>query len=131
MSILPHQNAKRTFVEAEFHRAIAHQFAVDFDRHDLIALDADLAGLEIFNLRHTNVGTKYYILQIFDDLEITESLEDNDVQKAIVDYGVFKEWKRAAIQATVTDEDERTFVNRRIFGLNEEPGRLARGDLSR
>src|SRR5947209_3160047 len=80
MSLLPHQNPKRTLVEAEFHRAIAHQFAVDFDRHDLIAFDADLAGLEIFNLRHTNVGTKYYILQIFDDLDITELLAYNDIQ---------------------------------------------------
>src|SRR6266705_3562981 len=92
-SILLHQNAKRSFVESEFYRTIADPFAVDFDRHGLIALHSDPARLEIFNLLHANVGTKYYVLQIFDDLEITEPFEDDDVQKAIVDHGVFKKWK--------------------------------------
>jgi len=101
-----HEDAKRALLHAKVHRAIADQFAVEFDWDGLIAFHAQPPGLEIFNLRHANVGTKYYVLQVFDDLEIPEPLEDDDVLKAIVDHGVFKKWKSAAIEAYVADQDE-------------------------
>src|SRR3982074_1700234 len=111
MSILFHQNAKRALGQAEFHRTIADQLAVDFDRHRLLAFHPQSPGLEIFDLGHTNVGAKYDVLQIFDDLKIAEALKNNDVQKAVVYHGVLKKWKWPAVQATIPDKDERPFVN--------------------
>ena len=111
MWILLHQNAKRALGQAEFDRTIADQFAVEFDWNGLIAFDAQPTGLEIFDLGHTNVGTKHDVLQIFDDLKIAETLKNDNVQETVIDHGVLKKWKRSAVQAAVADEDERPFVN--------------------
>jgi hypothetical protein len=104
--LFAHQDAKRLLVQAELDRAIADQFAVKLDRDGLVAVHAQSPGLEIFNLRDVNVGTKYHILEIFNDLELAEPLEDDDVQQTVVDHCLFKKWKWAAIEPPVADKDE-------------------------
>src|SRR5439155_19542818 len=71
------QNAERFFLDLEVNRAIPSQLAVEFHRNILLACYAQVPGLEIFNLRDSNVRTEHYVLQIFDDFEITEPLEDD------------------------------------------------------
>src|SRR6266480_4659412 len=124
MPILLHQNAKRAFGQAEFDRTIADEFAVEFDRDGLVAFHPQSPGLEIFDLGHTNVGTKHDILQIFDDLKIAKALEYDHVQKTVIDHGMLKKGKRPAVQSTIAHQDERSFVDCGILRLNEEPGRL-------
>ena len=78
--LAPDQDPQGAFLKPEFHRAIAHEFAIEFNWNGLIAFHAKSTRLEILNLRHTDFRTEYDVLQIFDDFEVTESLEDNDVQ---------------------------------------------------
>src|ERR1700730_7406366 len=91
MSILSrNQNPERTLLDAKFNRTIADQFAVELYRHSLIAFHAQPSSLEILDLGNTNVRTKHDILQIFDDLKITEPLEDNDVEKTVIECRTLK-----------------------------------------
>src|SRR5439155_1119463 len=67
----------RFFLDLEVNRAMSGQLAVEFHRNILLACYAQAPGLEIFNLRDSNVRTEHYVLQLFDDFEITEPLEDD------------------------------------------------------
>ena len=60
---------------------IAGQFAIEFHRNILFTRDAQVGGLKIFNLGDTNVRAEDNILQILDDLEITEPCENDDINK--------------------------------------------------
>ncbi len=100
------EDAKRSLMDTELHRAITDQFPVDFDRDGLIAFHPQSAGLEIFNLRHPNVGAKHNVLEIFDNLEIAETLEDDNVQQTVVDHRVFKKREGAAVEPSVADKNE-------------------------
>src|ERR1700736_1459635 len=107
MSILSRdEHPKRILLEAKLDRAIADQFAIELHRHGLIAFHAQPHGLEIFNLGDANVRTKYDVLQVFDDLKITEPLEDNDVKKTVIKRNTLEEWKRPAIQAAVRHKNK-------------------------
>ena len=61
-------------------RAPADQFAIEFDWNILIAGYAQVPSLKIFDLGNPNVRTEHDILKIFDDLEITQPFEDDDVK---------------------------------------------------
>src|SRR5437763_17099984 len=114
-----HEDPKRSLLQAKFHRAITDQFTVQFDRDRLVALHTQSSGLEIFDLGNANIGTKHDVLQVFDDFEITQTFEDDYIQKAVIERGVFEKGKGAAIQTSIAHQDKRTFIDRRVLALNE------------
>ena len=75
----------------KFDRAIADQFAIDFHRHAFLAGDAQRGGLEVFHLGGSDLRTEDHVLQVADDLEVVEALENQDVEKAIIDDRLFEE----------------------------------------
>jgi hypothetical protein len=66
-------------VDLELNWTIADQFAIEFHGNIPIARYAQVSGLKIFNLGDTNVRAEDNILQILDDLEITEPCENNNI----------------------------------------------------
>src|ERR1700719_410185 len=76
----PDQDPQGAFLKSELHRAIAHEFAVEFNWNCLIAFHAKPTRLKILNLRHSDFRAEYDVLEIFDDFQVAESLEHNDVQ---------------------------------------------------
>src|SRR5205085_5948502 len=53
------------------------------------------------------------------------------VQLPVVNDGMFKKWKRSAIKPAVSHQHERSFLDRRVVGLNRQPGWLTSRDLRR
>src|ERR1700682_1676221 len=125
------EDAKELFLHAEFDRRSADQFPVKLDRDGLVAGHAQAGRLKVFDLRRVYLGAKQDVLKISDDLQITETLEDNHVKQPIIVNGVFKKRKRAAIEASVADQDKGAFVDRSIFRFDGKTRRDAGGDLGR
>ena len=123
------QNSNPIVTQGEFHRAISHELAIEFDRNILIAADPQSFSLKIFHFRQVDIGAEKNILQIFDDLEITNLLERDHIQPSIVEESVFKERKRSAVSPAVTDQKKRSFIDRSVRRLEKQTGRLTRGDL--
>ena len=70
-------------------------------------------------------------MEIFDDFEIAEPLEHNDVKQAIVDDGLLEKRERSAVKTSVSDENKRSFPHRRVLRFDEKLRRLPRRNLCR
>src|ERR1700756_953082 len=93
-----HYDAKRTLAHGELDRAISYQLAIQFYRHQFIAVHLQAPGLKILDLRRANLGTENDVLQIFDDLEVAEALENNHVKQAVIDHSLFEKGKWSAVK---------------------------------
>src|SRR5438552_10631887 len=93
-----HQDPQLALVDLKFYRALPDQFAIDFHRNIFFARYPELFGLKIFDLGQTNLRAEQNVLQIFDDLEITELFEDDNIEQAIINHRVLKEWERTSIK---------------------------------
>src|SRR5919201_6417014 len=100
------QNVQLSVAYCEFNRTVASEFAVEFDRHILLARDANLPGLEIFDFRQTNLRAEGDVLEVFDNLEVTELFERDDIEQAVIIGGVFEKRKRPAVMTAVPNQDE-------------------------
>src|SRR5207302_2922939 len=125
------KDAERSFLETELDWAIADELAIELNRHRLVALHPQSRRLKILNLRNANFRTEHDVLEIFDNLEIAEAFENDHVQLPVVNDGMFKKWKRSAIKPAVSHQHERSFLDRRVVGLNRQPGWLTSRDLRR
>ena len=105
------------------------QFAIELDRDILHAAHAQAARLEIFHFARGDIGSENDVLQIFQQLEIADLLEDEDVEQAIVDHRVLEKRKRPAVKPAVADEDERAFFRLRFLRFDQEPRRPPARDL--
>jgi len=123
------EHAKTAFPHPEFDRAVANQFAVNLDRDLFLGRNPDAFGLEIFQVRHADGRTENHVLQIANNIEITDALENDDIEETIIDQGALKEGERSAVEAAVADENERAFDGCRTFGLDDKVWRRARGNL--
>lgn len=85
---------------------IAYDVAIDFDGDGAGAGDADLGGLEIFDVAEGGVIAQDDGLEVADDIEVAEIFEDEDVEHAIVDPGFLEEDEGAAVVAAIADEDK-------------------------
>ena len=104
------QNAKRFLLDPEFNRTIAGELAIKLQGNILLARYAQAASLKIFNFRSADFGAEYDVLEIFDDFEIAEPFEHDDIKQAIIDDGVLEKRERPAVKAPVSDENKRSFV---------------------
>ena len=125
------EDAKALFLHAEFDRRSADQFPVKLDRDWLVAGHAQARRLKVFDLRCVYLGAKQDVLKISDDLQITQTLEDNHVKQPIIVNGVFEKRKRASIEPSVADQDKGAFVDRSIFRFDGKTRRDAGGNLGR
>jgi len=78
--LAPDEDPQGPFLKSELHRAVAHKFAVEFNWNGLITFNAEPTRLKILNLRNADFRAEYDVLEIFDDFQVTESLENNHVQ---------------------------------------------------
>src|SRR6476620_1861063 len=81
------------------YRAGPYQLAVHLDRHLILGGNTQAFGLKILQLRHADGGAEDDFLEITNDVEITDSLKDNDIEQAIVDEGAFEEGEWSTIKA--------------------------------
>ena len=57
-------------------------------------------------LPHADGRAEDHVLQIANNIEITDALENDHIEEPIIDKGAFKEWERSAVKAAITNEDE-------------------------
>ena len=114
----------------EFDRTVADQLAIQLYGHVLIASDPQSLSLKIFHFRQGDVGAKKYLLQIFNDLEITDLPESNDIEKPIIQGGVFKEREWSSVTPAIPDQHKRGFVNWCVSRLDKQPRRSACRNMS-
>src|SRR4029077_14434909 len=91
------------FPHPKLHRAGPNQVAVDLDWHLILGGNGQAFGLKILQLRHANGRAEDHLLQITNNLEITDPLKYDDIEQTIVDKGAFEEWEWSTIKATVSD----------------------------
>src|SRR2546423_2642384 len=115
----------------KLYRAGPDQLAVDLDWHVILGGNAQAFGLKILQLRHADGGAEDDLLQITNNLEITDSLEYDDIEQPIVDEGAFEEWEWSTINATISDENKGAFYDFRTFRLDHEVRGRSGGDLRR
>jgi hypothetical protein len=65
--------------------------------------------LKIFDFRNLNVGAEHNVLEIFDDFEIAEAFEDDDVKQTIINDSVFKKREGPSVKAAISNENKRSF----------------------
>src|SRR2546421_3079567 len=119
------------FPHPKLNRAGPNQLAVDLDRHLILGGNPQAFGLKILQLRHANGRAEDHLLQITNNIEITDSLKYDNIEQTIVDEGAFEEWEGSTIKATISDEDERAFHGLRAFRFNYEMRGRSGGDLRR
>src|SRR3982750_2666950 len=107
--------------QCEFNRTVSDQLAIELHRHVLIACNPQPLRLKIFHFGQANVGAEKYLLQIFNDLKITDLFEGHYVHQTVVEHCVFEKREGTAIAATVPDQHERSFVDRRVRRFDEKP----------
>jgi len=108
------QNSQPVISQRKLDRATSHQFTVQFYRDILIAADAQMLGLKIFDFWNSNIGAEKYFLQVFDDVEIADLLERDNIEQPVVQQRMFEEREWTAIAPTVADQHEGSFTNRCI-----------------
>src|SRR5205814_3545141 len=105
------------------------QLAINLDRHVILGRNTQAFGLNLLQLRHADRRAEDHLLQVTNNVEITDSIKYDDVEQAVVDEGAFKERERSAIKAAISDEDKRGFHNFRAFRFNHKMRRLTGSDL--
>ena len=85
---------------------MAGQLAIEFHRHILLAGYAQVPGLKIFDFRDTNIRAEHDMLQILNDLQITQTSKGDYIQQPIVDDGMLEKRKWTSVQAAIADEDK-------------------------
>jgi hypothetical protein len=113
----------------EINRAIPCQFTIELKGNILLASDAQLASLKIFDLRDVNVGAKHNILEILDDFEIAKAFENHYVEDPIINDSMLKKRERPSVKSAISDKNKRSFFQRSMLRLDEQPWRLPCGDL--
>ena len=67
-------------LDLEFNRTIASELAVKLQGDIVLARYAQAASLKIFNFRSADFGAEYDVLEIFNDFEIAEPFEHDDIK---------------------------------------------------
>src|ERR1700730_6930722 len=86
--------------------------------------------LEVFHFRQFDLRAEEHILEVFDDFEISQLLERDDVEQPIIHDSVLEKGKRTTVAAPVADQHKRSFPDRIVFRLNDQARRLTRRNLS-
>src|SRR6266513_1659359 len=123
------KHPETSFPHSKLDRAVPDQLAIDLDRHLVLGGNTQAFGLKVLQLRHADGGAEDHILQVTNNVEITDSLKDDDIEQAVVDKGAFEERERSTIKATISDEDEGAFHGFRAFRFNDKMRGRAGGDL--
>jgi hypothetical protein len=123
------EDAERLFLDAKLNRTRPDQFAVELNRHILIAAYTQVPSLKILDLGRPYLRAKQDVLKIADDFQIAEPLKDHDVEQAVIEDSALEKWKRTTIQPPVSNQDERALINRSVFRFNGETRRHPSGNL--
>ena len=118
-------------LDLEFNRTVAGELAVKLQRDILLARYAQAASLKIFNFRSADFGAEYDVLEIFNDFEVAEPFEHDDIKQAIIDDGALEKGERPSVKAPVSDENKRSFAYRAALRLNIKFRWLPRRNLCR
>src|SRR4029078_6947156 len=110
-------------------RAIARQLAIKLHGHVLLARYAQLPRLKIFDFRNLKDGAEHNILDIFDDFEIAEAFEDDDVKQTIINDSVFEKRERPSVKAAISNENKRSFFQGSMLRFDEQLWRLPCRDV--
>src|SRR5207249_9604175 len=121
--------SEAAFPHPEFDWAVANQFAIKLDRDLFLGGNSKAFGLEIFQIGHGDGRAEDHILQIANNIEITDTLENDHIEEAIVDKGALEEREWSAVETAVANEDERAFDGCRTFGFDDKVRRRTRGNL--
>src|SRR5678816_1386315 len=105
----------------KFHRTAAHQFSIQLDRHVFGTAHTQAASLKIFHLPRGDIGSKNDVLQILDQLEVSEILEDEDIEQTVIDDRVFEKREWTAIKAPIANQDEGSFFRSRVLRFDRQP----------
>src|SRR4051794_19564772 len=110
-------------------RTVANKLAVDFYRNGGVTRHAQCSSLKVFYFWRGDLWSKDDILHVAEQLDVIKSLEDENVEQAIVDDGLLEEWKWTAVEAAVTDQNKGAFFGYCIFRLDAQSRRRARGNM--
>jgi hypothetical protein len=88
----------------EINWTVARQLAIELQGNVLFARYAQAPRLKIFNFGNANVGAEYNILEIFDDFQVAEPFEQDDVKQPVIYNRVLEKWERSSITAPVPDK---------------------------
>ena len=105
-------------LDLEFNRTVTGELAVKLQRDVLLARYAQAASLKIFNFRSADFGAEYDVLEIFNDFEVAEPFEHDDIKQAIIDDGALEKGERPSVKAPVSDENKRSFAYRAALRFN-------------
>ncbi|SRR5581483_1198295 len=125
------EHAQGFFPDLKLHRTDADQLAVELDRNVFVTGNTQAFRLEILDLRYANFRAEKNFLEVTNDFEVTELFENDDVEQAVVDHGLFKKWEWTAVAPAISNEHEGAFHFLAIMRFDEKLRRLARGDLGR
>src|SRR5437763_4112962 len=123
------EHAQATAADAKFHRTRPNELAVHFHRHLFLAAHSQVFRLKIFHVRRRDLRGENHVLQVADDFYVAQAFENNHVEQAVVDDGLFEERKPSAIKTAVADEYERAFLHHGVLRFDPETRRLAGSDL--
>ena len=79
------------FPHPKLYRAGPDHLAVDLDWHVFLGGNPQAFGLKILQLRHADGGAEDHLLQVTNNVEITDSLKYDDIEQTVVDEGPFEE----------------------------------------
>lgn len=85
------------------------QFPIDFDRDFFVGRNVDCARLEIFDVGEFGVNAEEHAAEIAHQRDVVHLLKNAHVEHAVLEIGLGENLERAAVEATVADEDEGAF----------------------
>jgi hypothetical protein len=100
------KHPKAALSHPKFDRTVSNQFTVNLDRDFFLGGNPEAFALEILQVRHADGRAEDHVLQIANNIEITDALENDHIEEPVIDKGAFKEWERSAVKAAITNEDE-------------------------
>src|SRR5438046_1275323 len=106
--ILRHANSQLAR-DPESHRQSSGQLAVHLHGHLRRTMHPYLCHLEILHVVHARVPADEDAGEKARDVEITERLENEDIEQPVIALRLWKKNQLGAVEPPISDEDERTF----------------------